>query len=163
MRHPVLDQHKIIGIDIDETLIDGKRSNMLQDWVRANHQDYELHLITFRYGKDFDLIQEDLLRCNVDHNWFKGVHGIPSEIMLPYMQNLQRLTGSRNNPKKYQRTLKFFGLDANEVENTRRAVEHWKAKKCSELGATLLIDDLETIVAPGCELYGVTFLNSNHL
>ena len=47
MKHPVLDQHNVIGWDIDQTLINGPNSVFFCAYILA-HPEKVHHLITFR-------------------------------------------------------------------------------------------------------------------
>lgn len=159
--HSTLNAHKGIGVDIDATLINGPASFKLQQWCEAYHQEIELHLITFRDGRDFDLIGDDLFASNVKMEWFKGVHGIPTEISKPFwdLANKVGIRGRMHEPK-WQRALAHHKSSVEAYNELELELAMWKGTKCKELGLTALIDDLETLVVPGCKAHGVEFIDS---
>lgn len=159
--HPRLNAHKGIGIDIDHTLINGPGSFFLQNWVRDHYKDLDLHLITFRDGIDFDLIRQDIGEFGMELDMFRGVHGIPAETSRPFWKLMQKVgeRGTIHEPK-WLRGLKHHKSSVEEYETLYTGVSMWKGSKCKELGLTALIDDLATMVLPGCEAHGVEFIDA---
>lgn len=154
--------HNGIGIDIDETLINGPSSLALQRWCAENHETHNLHLITFRYNGDFHYIGQDLADANVDINMFRGIHGIPAEASIPF-HNMVMKVGRRDRAKthaKWLRGLAHHKIKEEDYLEQEAKFAMWKGEKCKELGLTVLLDDLESFVKPGCDAHGIVFINS---
>lgn len=162
--HAKLNAHKAIGVDIDHTLINGPNSFFLQRWVEEHYQEIDLHLVTFRTGLDYSMIERDIAFFGMRLDMFKGVHGIPEEISSPFWSLMQKV-GERGkvHEKKWLRTLEFHKVTTTMYDELYNGVSVWKGMKCKELGLTALIDDLETMVLPGCTLHGVEFINALNL
>lgn len=163
MQHK-LNQHNVVGLDIDGTLINGPASLLLQNWVLDNFAERDVHLVTFRTGEDLDMVWKDLAEVGLFNNHFKGLHSIPLSIGQTFWK-MTRLVGFRNEmfEPKWKRALKHHKVDEADYLNLEHQVQHWKGKKCAELGATVLVDDLEYFVKPGCDLHGIEFIHAlNH-
>lgn len=160
MTHPLLDPHDCLGIDIDSTLINGPCSRILQEWCRDNHTRKQLHLITFRYGKDFDLAQQDIIEGGAQWEWFRSIHGAPRALFERHYQYVQQTGHIRNNPRKLARAIAHHRIDTEDMARVAREVTLWKGIKCKELGCTALVDDLVEYVQPGCDLHGITLVDS---
>lgn len=160
MYYDILNSHDIVALDIDDTLVAGPKSLELQDWVSKNHDKKEIHLVTFRTGFNFQQVDGTLRWYNVPKEWFKGIHGIPQNVSeLYYMaRNVKDLL--RDRPAKADRVLNYHKLDLDQVDKLILDAKLWKGKKCKEIGATVLVDDLEYMVLPGCEHYGIQFVSS---
>ena len=159
--HRKLASHKGIGVDIDHTLINGPGSPLLQEWIKENHQQVELHLITFRDGKDFDLVERDITTFGITFDMFKGLHGVPAHIGPPFWAMSSRV-GIRENVfrPKWLRALDYHKHTEEEYETLFQNIAMWKGAKCAELGLTALIDDLEHFVVPGCTSHGIEWINA---
>jgi len=162
--HPKLNAHKAIGVDIDSTLIHGPNSFFLQRWVEEHHKQVELHLVTFRNGRDFDMIAQDIGAFGMDLSMFHGVHGMPKELGVPFWELLSRVgeRGSKSE-QKWLRGLKHHKVTVEHYEELYNGVSVWKGLKCKELGLTALVDDLKSMVLPGCELHGIEFIDALNL
>jgi hypothetical protein len=160
--HPILNKHASIGIDVDLTLIDGPCSHFLQSWVWDHYKELDLHLITFRYGVDFDhYLKSDLAEVGMDFNMFKGIHGIPAVDAVPFWLLVNKV-GHKNKvyPPKWHRSLKHHKSSPEEYDQLFQVVSTWKGQKCKELGITALVDDLGDMVKPGCDLHGIEWIDS---
>lgn len=159
---PVLSSHDAVGLDIDHTLINGPHSFSLRNWVENHHHDRDLHIITFRTGKDLDLVWNDLTAAGFDQKMFSGLHSIPPEIGQTFWRFTQKV-GHRcdvKNYSKFLRGLKHHKISLNEYADLESQVRHWKGMKCSELGLTALVDDLKFYVEPGCLRHGIQFIDA---
>lgn len=161
--HSELNAHKGLGIDIDETLINGPGSFFLQNWVQTYHSELELHLITFRTGKWLDQLADDVYRWGIEPHMFKGIHSVPVETAGPFWELCQSVGDKRAknfNRRKFERGLVHHKVTEEQYDAMELELALWKGSKCKELGLTALVDDLEHWVVPGCEAHGVTWINS---
>lgn len=140
-----LDKHASIGLDIDETLIDGAGSEALKEWCRNNFSKKKLHVITFRHSEFLDKARHDLEINGYKVHWFASIQGINPDISMKFNE----LRGPRGAPVK-----KFLMPDDPTVQLYRT----WKAKRCWELNATALVDDQAENVKLGCDLYGIKLI-----
>lgn len=163
--HPELNRHKAVGIDIDGTLINGINSNALQRWIEAYHDEIEFHLITFRDSEDVKQAPDDIMMGRGEMKWFKGLHSIPAEIIDPFNWNYVHIAVALRNGQiaKAKRTLAHRGVPWEEWIDIDAKAREWKGLKCKELGLTAMIDDIPTMVLPGCEKHGIEFFNVNSL
>ena len=157
-----LNRHHKIGVDVDSTLINGPNSHIIQQWCRENHETKELHIVTFRYGLDFDhFLPIDLDEAGVDIKMFKGVHGSPKEKFIDYWTWVNTV-GLRNQPHeaKWLRALAHHKIDLEKFTELETFANNWKGFRCKELGLTALIDDMENSVLPGCTNHGIEFIHA---
>jgi hypothetical protein len=159
-KHPILNNHKAIGIDIDGTLINGVYSNKLQRWVEFFHDEIDMHLITFRDDEDVRYVDRDLGEVGIPLDWFKGVHNIPAEIIDPFNKynQLFRKAVDRG-AAKLERALAYHKVSYTDWRKIDQEARMWKGYKCHELGLTALIDDLPNMVLDGCEAYEIEYIN----
>jgi hypothetical protein len=159
--HPKLNAHRGIGVDIDETLINGPCSHLLQRWIHDHHQDVELHLITFRNGDHFNEVESDVKNAGLTLDMFRGVHGIPVHIGQPFWDIASR-TGIREYSEhaKWLRTLNYMKIKVEDYDLLHQNTAMWKGAKCAELGLSALVDDLEHMVALGCNHHKVEWINA---
>lgn len=161
--HSALNAHKGIGIDIDQTLINGPASLFLQNWVQTYHCEIDLHLVTFRTGRWLDQLPDDVFQFGIQPHMFKGIHSVPVETAGPFW-DLVQLVGDKRAPNlnqaKWLRSLAYHGSSEELYDSMEATLALWKGTKCKELGLTALIDDLEHWVVPGCTLHGVTWIDA---
>jgi hypothetical protein len=151
-------QHKNIGVDVDDTLIDGNyNKHQLQRFIMDYYLEKNFYLITFRIGYYVDNVWADIAYDNdqLTQDMFKGVWGVPEELS--------------NGARKYVYHLKnkhrWVRYDDEEMANVERLAglyqeyREWKGKKCHELGCTILIDDMTNDVIDGCKKYGVKLIH----
>lgn len=159
-----LKEHKVIGWDIDETLINGVNSNLFQSFV-VNHPEHEHHLITFRNSKeDIESINDDLLSWDkvFGRHLFTSLQTVPLEIVqrynaLPkYFQNIHW----EDNEAKVDRVLAAHKLEREYVENVVDAMLGWKARACLNVNATVLVDDIYSMQKPYCDKHNVAIIDS---
>lgn len=144
VKHPLLDPHSVIAWDMDGTLIDGTYSAFFREYILA-HPEKTHYIVTFRTGKARQFATEwwrdecdfELHHHGVPHGTIKAIYGVPDHLYHAYAQ-----MRSFFNPDRVQEFLE------------------WKGLKASELGASLLVDDMEQLVVSGCDRYGVDFVNS---
>lgn len=162
MKHDILDNHLNIGIDIDQTLIDGPHSYFLQDYIRHYQGVKKFHLITFRYGYEFKNIERDLSYRSVDINLFETINGIPEGWGKKYHLMSLAIRNALNNKnlKKVDRILSYHKMTNEEFMDLKIRVDRWKGFRCKELNCTAMVDDLRDFVEPGCIHYGVDFVDS---
>lgn len=161
-----LTKHKAIGWDVDKTLINGLWSNHWRAYVTANVDNHDHWIITFRNDADaatvFDEIEEQY-NYPLKREWFKGIINLPRDIDNAYNSLHPELLNFDYNKEPTGKILRISKNENISLEDARlikESLHDWKAKVCFDLGCTVLVDDLESIVAEGCEKYGVEFIHS---
>lgn len=142
LSHPLLDPHQIIAWDMDQTLIGGPNSEFFRAYILA-HPEKEHHIVTFRTGPSLTYTEVALWRdeCVYELNHEGMPHGtIRSISSLPD-------------------DLDLFGRVLSSAEADMMMT--WKGKTAKGLGATVLVDDMQSMVERGCERYGVTFVHAH--
>jgi hypothetical protein len=157
-----LNSHNNIGVDIDETLVGGNpRKVKLWNFIE-NNPNKNYWLITFRTGAFLDQSYSDIemeSSGRITRDVFEGLYGIPPELSIAYHRVEPFIRFRKSNPKKWERIHNHIP-NFNDLVNRYDLSKEWKAKKCSELGCTILIDDNIPAVLPGCEKYNVALLDS---
>jgi hypothetical protein len=110
------DHHKI-GIDFDDTLVGHKHSHRIQKYILDN-QHKEFYIITYR-----------------SHGWQRKIH-----------IDLNEYTKQTGIPLLVEHFIGVHNIDDGSYENHVAmkgdpSYFSWKARKCVELGCTILIDD----------------------
>lgn len=161
-----LDSHDIIAWDFDETLIDNEHSTKFHDYILSN-QDKEHWIVTFRD-------KQEALRCfpilrfinnDLTSDKFKGLIFLGEEIaatqnILPY----EIRYGDPNSICEFTLDiLKKNNISIEKYKEIRNIDLYWKGKKCKDISATVMVDDLEHAVKPGCDFYGIEFINSKDI
>ena len=161
-----LKKHKSIGWDVDKTLINGLWSKHWRSYVTANKDNHDHWIVTFRDDVDaatvFDELEEQY-HYPLKREWFKGIVNLPRDISDAYdtlPPSIVTNDFSKPPTNKFNRILKNEGLTFEDAHLLVNSLHHWKARVCVELGCTVLVDDLESIVAEGCEKYNVEFIHS---
>lgn len=111
------DAHHKIGIDFDNTLVGHKHSHKIQKYILDNRHK-EFHIITYR------------------------THGRQHEITM----NLSESTRETGIPLETDHFLSVHNIDDHMYEKhlaTKGDLDYlsWKARKCVELGCSIMIDD----------------------
>lgn len=111
------DGHSVIGCDFDDTLVGHKNSSKIQKYILEN-RDKEFYIITFR-----------------SHGW---QHRIDSD--------LSKSTEETGVPLRTDHFVEIHNIDDGSYEshvamNGDPSYLSWKARRCVELGCTILIDD----------------------
>lgn len=158
----ILDTHKIIGVDIDDTLIGNElASTRIQEYILNNYHQKNFYLITFRTRELMDSIWQDIAYENAQLNEkiFRGVFGVPVDIRIGYQHyrsTVNRIaTNTVNDPEDEEKLLKFTPYKDQFLE--------WKGKKAHELGCTILIDDRTERVRQGCTKYNIKLVHPDVL
>lgn len=159
----VLDNHKIIGLDMDKTLIEGPCSYPLRQWVKENFLQKEIWIITFRTGPYVAQVWNDLAPFQLSREQFAGMKALPPKIYTEYNEVKKAFRYKDTNPGKFQRFLAANKWTEEEAIRKHDALLHWKGEACASVGATVLVDDLPELVLPGCNTNGVTFVHSFYL
>lgn len=138
MQDEHLDPHAVIAWDMDGTLIDGPNGAYFCQYIVANPQKQH-HIVTFRTPRAWaEFSPFELAPYGITRSMIAGIHNVPDELYHAYAQ---RLT--------------FFQPE--KVE----AYFEWKGLKSKEIGATVLVDDMPNHVLPGCQKYGITYVDSH--
>jgi hypothetical protein len=138
-----LDAHKKIGWDMDQTLIQGRNSERFRAYIAANpHKRH--HVITFRDREWADLIPIELGTLGLDPALIASVENCPAPLHDMFM--LHR-SGELEMPKHV-------------AEKAISAFLRWKGRRASELGCTVLVDDMADWVVQGCQAHGVEFVDA---
>ena len=143
----ILENHEIIGLDFDGTLIDHPSGVELQNFVHENHLDKQIYIITFRSGSMLVDLWDDMKEFNYycpSKRMFKGVYGIEhSAWQANEIAMLKRRSG-------------MIGEDLTDEEIYYKT---WKGMMCNKLGATVLVDDKPGDVMLGCKKFGIQFVH----
>lgn len=136
-----LTKHKIIGWDLDQTLIESNASPLLHDFI-VQHPEIQHIIVTFRSGEYRHTVWNDIANNTaiINKNHFKSLC-YPSEMLHETYFSHKRLRESG-----FLNT----SLTTAEIEYCE-----WKGYVCSQYGATALVDDLTHLVQPGCQKYNV--------
>jgi hypothetical protein len=132
MKHPLLDSHHKIAWDMDETLVNGPNSEFFRQYIAA-HPEKEHYIVTFRTGDAWIAdIPFELADEGLNPDLIKAVSSVPMKIWIE--RHLSRVHMAVCND--------------------------WKGFEAKRLGCTVLVDDMEASVLPGCEKHGITFIHS---
>lgn len=158
----ILNKHDILAWDLDETLINGKNSDFFQRYVLF-HPEKEHNIVTYRTGKDLDLIFDDLGSHFKGYNSeiFSNIYSVPEQMDRDYYNlsiKARQLCDKEFVPD--QTFYRKFKIDREEVKEVCNAYKEWKPKTCSEIGASILIDDLYKHLKNACELYNVQLIDA---
>lgn len=132
-----LKNHKVISWDFDETLYRHPHSHLFQRFIRDNPYEQEHHIVTFRSHGLVDMIAPDLGEYGIiDVTSFKSICHITDAMYTKYRGGL-----------------------ITDISEFRA----WKAQKCVEIGATVLIDDMTADVLDGCIEHGIVHIHPDDL
>ena len=147
----MLDTHKNIAIDIDDTLIgDGVVSHKIQNYIIKNYRNKNFYLITFRTGTWVDDVWQDIAYENdqIDERMFKGLYGVPYEFREGYQKYAWYARMQfKNDPEIDDRV--------DELAVPAMKYLEWKGYQAHTLGCTVLVDDMTEQVERGCNKYNV--------
>jgi hypothetical protein len=135
--------HQKIGWDMDGTLIRGPNSDRFRAYIAANPQKRH-HVITFRDREWADLIPMELGTLGLDPALIASVANCPAPLHDMFMLH------SRGQLEMPQRI----------AEKAINAFLRWKGRRASELGCTVLVDDMAYWVVQGCHAHGVEFVDA---
>lgn len=143
--YDILDQHDAIAWDFDGTLWGGPLATLMHEYIRQNQ--HKRHVImTFRSGKRnkrvwAEMVWDDLAGSYenpVTREHFEGVINMDEETF--------ELNCVRRSPGG-------IILDATDI------YREWKGMMCAKHGFTLLVDDNPDHTKPGCDKYGIAYVD----
>jgi hypothetical protein len=143
-----LDPFHTIGLDMDGTLIDHPRSHLLRQYVRQHCGKKAFYIVTFRTGAYAAETLPELKDHYVPETCWAGLLSIPHELWAAHAAD-----------EKRRRSGKLTGPQTEAELNYKL----WKGYACSRVGAQVLVDDRADAVIPGCEKYGVHFIDIDAL
>jgi hypothetical protein len=158
-----LNDHKIIGLDMDETLVGGPCSYILREWVKENFINKELWIVTFRVGVYVPQVWSELASFHINRRQFAGLKSLPNALFNDYCEVKKAFKYKDTNPNKFQRFLNAHKWTEEEAQRKHDALLHWKGETCASIGATVLVDDLPEMVIPGCKANNITLIHSHYL
>lgn len=139
-----------IGWDFDGTLIDHPNSPLIHEFILA-HPDMKHYIITFRtHGLQNTMFAE------MQHKYPDA----PGREAFDGTRNISDIAWERYS-NIYQRRL-VGRLDGPPLPWESYYIE-WKGMTCHDLHVPVLVDDLENLVLPGCEKYGIKYLHPDEL
>lgn len=138
-----LKDHKIIAFDFDDTLIGHPHSRRFQEYIKTNPHGQEFHIVSFRsHGMEENFARDLALDCgdfiNLSH--FAQVHHMTDQMFED-----------------------FHNSGASKLIVVNHEYLEWKAVKCKEIGATVLIDDMAHWVKKGCDKHGILHIHPDDL
>lgn len=143
-----LDQYKHLAFDFDDTLVGHRHSEAMWDFIKTNPYGQKFSIVTMRsHGMEkwmFHILGQHGSGLTESH--FEHVLNVPDEIFA---------TGS-NHPSFNG------GLILNVADHP---YSFWKGKVCSEIGADVLIDDMEngSVSMAGCRRYNIPHIHPDDL
>lgn len=158
--HPILDQHDAIAWDMDDTLIGGINSDLFRAYIaQTPHKRH--HVVTFRNKIRASTVWAELNACGLNtKKLIRSVESCPevfaaSHALLHYKAGAEerRVLNNLTPDVPREEWLDFL------KENAMRFIE-WKAERANTLGCTIIIDDLDHLVLPGCQKYDVAFFHA---
>lgn len=165
-----LSKHKIIGLDLDQTIINGFTSHKLQKFILDTYHKKEFHIITFR-TKNFPHVWPDVSKHSnnlLNKDMFKEAHGpltrdMENHDLLSFLAQYHKEYDIKKLERKVKKDLYNRNLNFNEVVKSYETILEFKGKKAKELGCTVLVDDLDHMVLPGCQAHSIEFIHSYDL
>lgn len=160
-----LHNHKSIAIDVDGTLINGAGSEKLCNWVKTNHHNHELWVVTFRQTYEANKVWQDLRPYGVQAYHFMGLVNLPDQLheQNKIYNDAMELFKQPSRIRKYYRFLAYHKITEETVLEYRKELLSWKGKVSNDLGCTMLIDDMTDLVSYGCEKYNIELIHPDHL
>lgn len=139
-----LEPHDAIAWDMDGTLINGANAERFRAYI-ASHPEKRHHVITFRDREWAKHIHHELGMLGLDPGLIVSVANCPEPLHDMFM--LHR-SGDAELPKTV-------------ADKAVAAFLRWKGRRASELGCTILVDDMSEWVVQGCDAHGVAYLDAN--
>lgn len=151
--HPIINKHSSIAWDMDHTLVNGPNSAYFLDYIRS-HPEKTHNIITFRDNSWANMILSELAQVGFDaRTHISAIYNCPEDIHDSFMVKSNEIT----------EIFQFMQSRSMSSENFDKNVQLfplWKGFKCKNIGATVLIDDMPELVLPGCEKYGIEYVNA---
>jgi hypothetical protein len=149
MSFELLAPYRIVGVDVDDTLLDnGRPADYARFWefIETNPYDQVFHIITFRSGGWEKMVWSDLRfsGSTLTEDHFASVQSVPHSVWALSQGSAPRIITSMSQLDEDPYML-------------------WKGKVCAELGCEVLIDDMTEHVIRGCDQYGVKHIHPDEL
>lgn len=142
-----LDQFHAIAWDFDKTLVDSPKSPLIHKYIKE-HPDKTHVIVTHRsHGMQFDIFPE--MRHKFpdapDQSDFDGVYNISNRAWerFDHTQRLRKIGRFKGPPTPWE--LYYV---------------NWKGLVCKLRGLQVLVDDKPQDSLPGCEKYGIAFIDT---
>lgn len=138
--------YSAIGWDFDGTLIDNPRSPRMHQFI-LDHPEKRHVIVTFRSHGWQHSIFEEMQRKYPDApgpDCFDSVHNIDDNAWEKFNSAEQR---------------RLLGLLTGRLTPWEEYYVEWKGMTCHHLGLPALVDDDPKNVVPGCEKYGIVYVN----
>jgi hypothetical protein len=161
----IFQDHKIIGWDMDETLINGPHSKRFRKFIN-NHPEKKHCIITFRDKVDANNIWSELLECDeipLLKKQFSSLSWMPDYIRYhkeEWPEDIQNITYDDILSQTHLELLNKHDFSHDDFNHAWTMLRDWKALECREVFATILVDDLVNLTQEGCKKYNIDFLNS---
>jgi hypothetical protein len=149
-----LANHRKIALDLDGTLIDGASSPALATFVKANPTK-SFSIVTFRTPQQSSTIPAELQSNGLSADMFGNIISMPQRLVFDFdedqqfrrnaaLPSIEHVTPDALLPGEF----KFM---------------NWKGFIANKLGATVLVDDMPTLVALGCTKFHVALIDATKL
>lgn len=148
----MFENHQRIGLDLDDTLLNGPAHEFLASYVNDNPEK-EFYLVTHRTPQESQSVPSELTNIGLNINQF--VRLVPTTDMMRVKFRLSQQERKRQGrPGIYTGTVSENEMNKDELNFVR-----WKGYVCKRLGITVLIDDGTAYVKPGTDHYGIEYID----
>ena len=154
MNFEILKDHHSIGWDFDGTVCDHSRTKLMWNYIKSNPQKKH-YIVTFRSGEQF-YSKHGIVRWAEQGCWIDLLDcgsGLSEEHFVSIIHMSDR---------EFEENCSKRTLSGLYTEPSSYYVE-WKGKVCADHGITVLIDDNESHTKPGCDKYGITYVDPDIL
>lgn len=158
MSYSILDQHRAIGWDFDNTLIDHPSSPEIHRYIRAHPEKRHL-IVTFRSFGWQDRVWSSLA----------AYPGAPGRECFAGLVNMDDARFVPAVPEEGAHVEHARAHDAIRLIEGKLLITdvdsylEWKGLMCRELGLTILVDDKPEHVLAGCAKHGIAHIHPDTL
>lgn len=148
----MFENHTRIGLDLDDTLLNGPASIFLANYVN-DHPEKKFFLVTHRTPSELHTVPYELLDIGLNINQFEKLLST-SELMRIRFRLARQERDSLRLPSIYT-----GNVSEDEMTKEELNFVYWKGYVCKRMGITILVDDATPIVKPGTDRYNIKYIN----
>lgn len=146
-----LASHRTIAFDLDGTLIDGAASAKLASYIKE-HPEKTFYVVTFRTPDQINTVSSELQNQGLDMNMFEKVVPMPARMVMEFDEDQRTRRNAGMPPMDKAPPDSLFPGELKLV--------NWKGFVTRRLGATVLVDDMPYLSAPGAKRFGVELIDA---